>query len=77
MAKIVGLIEFFVRRNGTLLFGREIWEIAIKHVCKSLADFSEEERKVLLWRGGKQVCVAGCRQVVHMLPPPLQARKDI
>ena len=24
---------------------------------KSLADFTEEERKVLLWRGGKKVCV--------------------
>ena len=24
---------------------------------KSLADFTEEERKVLLWRGGKKLCV--------------------
>ena len=30
---------------------------------KSLADFTEEERKVLLWRGGKKVCVTDAHKL--------------
>ena len=33
------------------------------HGLKSLADFTEEERKVLLWTGGKKVCVTDADKV--------------
>ena len=55
------MIAFFAKRNGTLLFGREsrrLW-----HGLKSLADFTEEERKVFLWTGGKKVCVTDADKV--------------
>ena len=47
-----------MRRNGTLLFRQGSSSYVRKTGLKCLADFTEEERKVLLWRGGKREYVS-------------------